>query len=432
MKNFLFTVLLVLVSFFVPASNNEVSARGFAPAVTPGLHHTNIPVHHRSAQSSKHHGATARSRERRVTQYLGRKRRDVVVSSHQLRHHKTKHHHTRHVAASRHAYPMNFFMLNAPEFNRTPLPTELSQRIHTQFVQGTADGYSPRALVRAGIVGYFPMHGGIFWRREPVKYIVVHSTETGRPQGAIRVIDSWSSGGRRHAGAQYVVDRDGSIYQAVDPDLATVHVNIFKTLPGINNDNSIGIEMCHAGSQNYPTELRESVLRLVTYLQDRYKVADENIITHRYAQQGDHTDPVAFDWNGFLLQQKRFHMKAIASRMHKDSEEIAKLTPDSGLQATVYMQPHGALSEKQSLPIDQAKPADSTAFVQETKVTGKVVEAATAAPAEQPEQALRSSSTKQRLQPSLRGPIELDPQSATIFNAPVQPVEPPQAAEQTN
>jgi hypothetical protein len=425
MKNFLFTVSLVLISFFVPACD-RVSARGLATTVTPGLHHTNIPVRHRSAHRTRQHSTSSRNRERTVTQYLGRKRREVLVTSHHARQHKTKHHRVRHVAASRHAYPMNFFMLKAPEFDRTPLPTELSQRIHNQFVQGTADGFSPRALVRAGIVGYFPMRGGIFWRREPVKYIVVHSTETGRPMGATRVIDSWSSGGRRHAGAQYVVDRDGSIFQAVDPDLATVHVNIFKTLPGINNDNTVGIEMCHAGSQNYPTELRESVLRLVTYLQERYKVADENIITHRYAQQGDHTDPVAFDFNGFLLQQKRFHMQAVASRMNKANEELARLTPDSGLQATVYMQPHGALSEKQPAATEQANPAESTTIIQESKVSGKVVNTVQSAPAEQPEQAMHSSSTKQRLQPALRGPIEMDPQSATIFNAPAQPAEPTQ------
>ena len=92
--------------------------------------------------------------------------------------------------------------------------------------------------------------------------------------------------GIRHPGAQYVVDRDGAIYQAVDPELATVHINIFKTLPGINNDNSIGIEMCHTGKQDYPEPQRRSVSKLVTYLQERYKVPDENIVTHRYAQQG--------------------------------------------------------------------------------------------------------------------------------------------------
>ncbi len=142
--------------------------------------------------------------------------------------------------------------------------------------------------------------------------------------GAQRVIDSWGSAGLRHAGAQYVVDRDGTIFQAVDPDLATVHVNVFKTLPGINNDNSIGIEMCHAGHQNYPREQRDAVIKLVAYLQERYKVQDANIVTHRYAQRGDHTDPVNFDFDEFLAEKDHFRNQAIAYKVNHVQEDSAK------------------------------------------------------------------------------------------------------------
>ncbi len=145
--------------------------------------------------------------------------------------------------------------MEPPAFDATPLPDEISTQIKRSFYSGNAEQYPTRSLVRAGIASYYPMRGGIFWRREPIKYLIMHSTEPGIPVGAKTIIDGWSHGGRRHAGAHYVVDRDGTIYQAVDPDLATVHVNIFKTLPGINNDNSIGIEMCHQGGQDYPPAL---------------------------------------------------------------------------------------------------------------------------------------------------------------------------------
>jgi hypothetical protein len=112
-----------------------------------------------------------------------------------------------------------------------PLPEDSAREVVSAFNRGTADSYPARTLVRAGIAKYHPLHGGIYWRREPIKYIVMHSTETGIPISATHVIEGWSSMGMRHPGAQYVVDRDGTIYQAVDPDLATVHVNIFKTLP---------------------------------------------------------------------------------------------------------------------------------------------------------------------------------------------------------
>jgi hypothetical protein len=235
-------------------------------------------------------------------------------------------------------------MAKPPDFEQTPLPSDSASQIASAFEQGTADSYTARALVRAGLVHYHPLHGGIFWRREAVKYIILHSTESGVPQSAPRVIESWGSMGIRHPGAQYVVDRDGSIFQAVDPDLATVHVNIFKTLPGINNDNSVGIEMCHSGRQDYPPAQRESVIRLIAYLQERYKIADDNIVTHRYAQQGDHTDPVNFDFNAFLNEKNRFRNRAIAMRVRRISDEARQLPDYDDLSAastaSTLLQPH--------------------------------------------------------------------------------------------
>lgn len=235
-------------------------------------------------------------------------------SRHHGRHHRGKM--TRKAAAPkpRYAYPLDIFMLDAPHDEYTALPPDDAARIRYAFQSGSADDYSPTHLVRSGAFNFYPLRGGIFERREQVKYIIVHSTETGVPQDARRVINSWSGMGRRHPGAQYVVDRDGTIFQAVDPQYATVHVNIFKTLPGINNDNSIGIEMCHAGSQNYPNEQRQSVIRLVAYLQNKFHVTNDNVITHRYAQQGDHTDPVAFDFDEFLARKDDFRNRALAMK----------------------------------------------------------------------------------------------------------------------
>lgn len=258
---------------------------------------------------------------------------------------------TRHVAhakpKTRYAYPIGIFMARPPAFDSTPLDNQAAEPIIEAFNRGTADGYAARVLVRAGLVKYHPLRGGIFWRREPVKYIIMHSTETGIPIGAVRVIESWSSMGIRHPGAQYVVDRDGTIVQAVDPDLATVHINIFKTLPGINNDNSIGIEMCHAGSQDYPRELRNSVIKLVTYLQKRYNVADENIITHRYAQQGDHTDPVHFDWDHFIASKNAFKNQSIAYRTKsiKDESKSWKASPEPVVNT--YLKLHSKVKDAQ-------------------------------------------------------------------------------------
>jgi len=295
------------------------SSRHSHTVVAGSRHHKEEPATHLVAHIKRGKNG------RKIVVY--EKVKDVEAPSHHGRHQQAVivTHETVHTPAppkTRYAYPLSFFMMHPPEFERSALPFEVSDKIARSFHNGYADSYTARSLVRAGLVSYHPLRGGIFWRREPVKYIIMHSTETGIPLSAERVIESWSSSGLRHAGAQYVVERDGTIFQAVDPDLGTVHINIFKTLPGINNDNSIGIEMCHTGKQDYPPAQLQSVIKLVAYLQERYKVSDENVITHRYAQQGDHTDPVNFDWDGFIASKNNFRNRAIAYKVRKIKDDV--------------------------------------------------------------------------------------------------------------
>jgi hypothetical protein len=250
--------------------------------------------------------------------------------------------------ADKHAYPLDFFMMRAPDFERSPFDEALASKIQDSFARGTADDNSAEKMVRAGVFHFHPLSGGIFKRREDVKYIVLHSTETGIPVPGKNVINGWNSMGRRHPGAQFVVDRDGTIYMAVDPDLATVHVNIFKTLPGINNDNTIGIEMNHTGRQDYPAAQRQAVMRLVTYLQNRFRVTSDNVITHRYAQQGDHTDPVNFpDLESFLANKDDFRNRALALRRSAAPPVVEEETEDDAPLASVYVQIHGVLPESE-------------------------------------------------------------------------------------
>ncbi len=257
-------------------------------------------------------------------------------------------------AKARYAYPMGTFLMEPPTFEATPLPEEISTQIKKAFYSGNAGEYPTRSLVRAGIASYYPMRGGIFWRREPIKYLIMHSTEPGIPVGARTIVDGWSHGGRRHAGAHYVIDRDGTIYQAVDPDLATVHLNIFKTLPGINNDNSVGIEMCHCGSQDYPPALVESASRLAAYLQSHYHIAEANIITHRYAQQGDHTDPVNFAWDNFIAQKDTLQNQGLNQRLALLKTQIFNWQPIIE-QPTIIVEDKKSKSNKVS-PVKQEPP----------------------------------------------------------------------------
>jgi hypothetical protein len=129
---------------------------------------------------------------------------------------------------------------------------------------------------------------------------------------ARRVVQSWNNRGLRHPGAQFVVDRDGTICSTVNPDQATVHINTNKTLPGYTNDNSVGIEIVRAGKQQYTRPQLDSVMYLVAYLQAHYHVSDSNITTHHHVQPSDRSDPVGFDLVAFENAKSTFKQEALA------------------------------------------------------------------------------------------------------------------------
>jgi hypothetical protein len=384
--------------------------------------HTTHSVQQQVSHHSRHRSEPV---EHEVTQYSGSSRHTSRVRHSTLRHVARSHHHETHSAHTRYAYSVDLFLAKPPTFDTSPLPEGVAGTVRGAFSRGRADSYSPRTLVKAGVVSYHPIRGGIFWRRQPVKYIIIHSTETGIPQGAVRVIEAWSSLGRRHPGAQYVVDRDGTIYQALDPDLASVHVNIFKTLPGINNDDSVGIEMCHAGHQDYPPSQVDSVIKLVVYLQNHYHVSGDNIVTHRYAQQGDHTDPVFFDWNGFISAKNTFLQQALAMKMSEINKEAISWIPDVTPPSENFLQIHKQLKAKNDAP--SAPMAVTLPKIYATDSEDK-----------RPRHQLDSSQIinpltpqpKAGATPELRGPIEMSPGAASILHNMEPPKEAPKSPPQ--
>lgn len=245
------------------------------------------------------HLAHHKSKSASVTAVMPKAAPDWKVAAHKTGHSKSS---TDKTASAKVPSGKNF-MWDGPSETPLDLTPESRENVMEAFASGRADQYSPSFLTRAQVFAYQPLHGGIYRRREQVKYIIVHSTETAKPADAQRVIASWNHRGLRHPGAQFIVDRDGTIYNTVDPTFATVHVNDHKTLAGVNNDNSIGIEIVHTGDQQYTETQMESVARLVAYLQTRYGVTDGHIYSHHYVQPSDRSDPVAFDWNKFALEK---------------------------------------------------------------------------------------------------------------------------------
>jgi hypothetical protein len=168
--------------------------------------------------------------------------------------------------------------------------------IKASFSDGTGAQFSPAQMVGAGVFKSAPLKSNVRSRRKPIQYLVLHSTETEKPANALRIVRSWNNRRPHNPGTQYIVDRDGTIYQTTNPERVTMHVNDYRTKYGVNNDNSIGIEIVRSGDQIYTAKQLRSVTKLSVYLQKRYKIADEQVVSHSYVQPHNRLDPVGFDW----------------------------------------------------------------------------------------------------------------------------------------
>lgn len=139
------------------------------------------------------------------------------------------------------------------------------------------------------------------------KYIVLHDTEMSAD--ATAVVSSWKNSGNGVA-AHFVVNRDGTVIQAVDLDVITHHAgwggpgnfdqkfgvgnndgkgngdDLVKTTPlsgytsyGMNS-YSIGIEICHVGGETYTEAQFEALDKLIAYI-DSYYGFQSTIIDHK-------------------------------------------------------------------------------------------------------------------------------------------------------
>jgi N-acetyl-anhydromuramyl-L-alanine amidase AmpD len=282
----------------------------------------------RKKVSTRGKASVSRKRSSKSVSRAKSPRRSTKKVSKTRRHRASKSRKKRHRASASnkvdYKYPVKTFMWKGPELDTTPLSLPQQREISKDFNAGIAGRIDPGVLVRAKVFSYYPMRGGITNRISKVKFIIAHSTETARPADAKRVIRSWSNMGLRHAGTQFVVDRDGMIYMTVHPDYSTSHVDVYRTLYGVTNDNSVGIEMVHTGKQVYTQEQWDSMTRLVSYLQDRYKVSDRYVVRHGTCQPSTRTDPVNFDWTAF--HQGKARLRALAAGPRKAKKPMAMTT----------------------------------------------------------------------------------------------------------
>lgn len=115
-----------------------------------------------------------------------------------------------------------------------------------------------------------------FYSGNKVKYIVIH--DVGTVSSAKNNVD-YFSGGNRNASAHYFVD-DNSIWQSVEDHNGAWHVGDGYGKYGIDNQNSIGIEMCLKAPLTVTDKTVANTIELTKYLMQKHNVPIERVVRH--------------------------------------------------------------------------------------------------------------------------------------------------------
>ncbi|RJS23142.1 N-acetylmuramoyl-L-alanine amidase [Corallococcus sp. H22C18031201] len=129
--------------------------------------------------------------------------------------------------------------------------------------------------------------------------IILHHTASNDGKADL----SWLRNPQSKVSANYMIDRDGKVYQLVSDEKRAWHAGVseLRGVPTDMNARSIGIEIVNDGSGKTAfTEAQyKSITQLVGYLKQEYKVPMENILGHKdvAVPKGRKDDPASnFDW----------------------------------------------------------------------------------------------------------------------------------------
>ena len=144
-----------------------------------------------------------------------------------------------------------------------------------------------------------------YFNTNNIQYIVIH--DVGAKSTAKNNVD-YFSGGNRGASAHYFVD-DTSIWQSVEDKHGAWHCGDGGNKYGINNQNSIGIEMClPSGKVTDKTE--QNTLELVKFLMAKYNVPASKVVRHYDASRKN--CPRQFNLDGKWTRWNAFKAKLTA------------------------------------------------------------------------------------------------------------------------
>ena len=126
------------------------------------------------------------------------------------------------------------------------------------------------------------------------QYIVIHYT--GNIGDTAKNNADYFFGGNRNASAHYFVD-DNEIYQVVEDYNGAWHCGDGNNRYGINNKNSIAIEMCGTDNGRISEKTVENTLELTKYLMKKYDIDADHVCRHYDASHKD--CPSAFHDNNW-------------------------------------------------------------------------------------------------------------------------------------
>ena len=109
------------------------------------------------------------------------------------------------------------------------------------------------------------------------QYIVIHYT--GNIGDTAKNNADYFFGGNRNASAHYFVD-DNEIYQVVEDYNGAWHCGDGNNRYGINNKNSIAIEMCGTDNGRISEKTVENTLELTKQLMKKYGIDKDHVVRH--------------------------------------------------------------------------------------------------------------------------------------------------------
>lgn len=126
------------------------------------------------------------------------------------------------------------------------------------------------------------------------QYIVIHYT--GNIGDTAKNNADYFFGGNRNASAHYFID-DNEIYQVVEDYNGAWHCGDGNNRYGINNKNSIAIEMCGTDNGRISEKTVENTLELTKYLMKKYGIDKDHVVRHYDASRKN--CPSAFSSNNW-------------------------------------------------------------------------------------------------------------------------------------